>query len=55
MFAYKDSKQLLIEERQKSARLSAELERTNADLLYVSMMTGVDLDEGEEEVMADVE
>ena len=55
MFGFKDAKQQLIEERQKSAGLAADLDRTNADLLYLSMMTGVDLDEDEEEVMENVE
>lgn len=55
MFGFKDAKQQLIEERQKSAGLAADLDRTNADLLYISMMTGVDLDEDEEEVMENVE
>ena len=45
MFGFKSTRDLLLEEQRKSQALNAELARATADLLYVSMMTGVDLDD----------
>jgi len=45
MFGYKTVKEQLNEERKRSEKLTADLNQATADLLYVSMMTGVDLDD----------
>lgn len=48
MFGYKDTKRQLFEEKKKNAELQAKLEKTNADVEYIAMMTDVDLEETEE-------
>lgn len=45
MFGYKTVKEQLNEERRKLEKLTADFNQSTADLLYVSMMTGVDLDD----------
>ncbi len=49
MFGYKDTKRQLMEEKKKNAELQAKLEKTNADVEYIAMMTDVELDEETEE------
>lgn len=49
MFVYKDTKRQLMEEKKKNAELQAKLEKTNADVEYIAMMTDVELDEETEE------
>ena len=48
MFEYKDIKRQLLEEKKKNAKLQAALEKTNADVEYIAMMTDVELEETEE-------
>ncbi len=48
MFVYKDTKRQLMEEKKKNAELQAKLEKTNADIEYIAMMTDVELEETEE-------
>lgn len=48
MFVYKDTKRQLMEEKKKNAELQAKLEKTNADIEYLAMMTDVELEETEE-------
>lgn len=52
MFKFKDVKTQLMEEKKKNAELQAKLEKTNADIEYIAMMTDVELEEteGEENV-----
>ena len=49
MFLLRTTKEQLIEERGNCARLQAELDRVNADLIYLAMMSDVDIDENNEE------
>lgn len=48
MFKFKDVKTQLLEEKKKNAELQAKLEKTNADIEYIAMMTDVELEETEE-------
>lgn len=48
MFGFKGTKEQLFEERRKNARLQAALDKTNADVEYIAMMTDVELESGEE-------
>ena len=45
MFKFKDVKTQLLEEKKKNAELQAKLEKTNADIEYIAMMTDVELEE----------
>ena len=45
MFGYKSLHEQLIEERNKNEQLQYQLEKANADLYYIAMMTDVDLEE----------
>ena len=49
MFKFKSTKEQLIEERRKNAVLQSALEKTNADVEYIAMMTDIELDEAESE------
>lgn len=53
MFGYKSIREQLLEERRKSARLEAELNKTNADVEYIAMMTDVEIEDEETEVQDD--
>ena len=44
----KNTKQQLQEERRKNMALTARLEQTEANLVYVAMMTSIELDSEEE-------
>ena len=48
MFEYKNIYKQLIEVRNKNAELAMKLDKTNADIEYIAMMTDVDLEETEE-------
>ena len=48
MFGYKSLHEQLIEERNKNEQLQYQLEKANADLYYIAMMTDVDLEEDSE-------
>ncbi len=48
MFKFKDTRIQLMEEKKKNAELQAKIEKTNADIEYIAMMTDVELDETEE-------
>ena len=45
MFEYKNIYKQLIEVKNKNAELQAKLEKTNADIEYIAMMTDVELEE----------
>ncbi len=47
MFEYKNIYKQLIEVRNKNAELAMKLDKTNADIEYIAMMTDVDLEETE--------
>ena len=47
MFEYKDIYKQLIEVRNKNAELQAKLDKTNANVDYIAMMTDIELDETE--------
>lgn len=51
----KNTKQQLQEERRKNMALTARLEQTEATLVYVAMMTRVELDSDTEEENRNVE
>ena len=51
----KNTKQQLQEERRKNMALTARLEQTEATLVYVAMMTSVELDSDTEEESRNVE
>lgn len=44
MFGYKSLREQLIGERNKNEQLQYQLEKANADLYYIAMMTDVDLE-----------
>lgn len=46
---YMNAKERLQKEQQENAKLKAQLYKTKADLDYVAMETGVDIDEEEQE------
>ena len=48
MFEYKNVYKQLIEVRNKNTELAMKLDKTNADIEYIAMMTDVDLEETEE-------
>ena len=50
MFKFKDTQTQLMEEKKKNAELQAKLEKTNADIEYIAMMTDVELEEETEDV-----
>ena len=50
MFEYKNIYKQLIEVKNKNAELQAKLEKTNADIEYIAMMTDVELEEETENV-----
>lgn len=45
MFAYKTYKEQLHEEKRKSALLQSNVEKANADIEYIAMMTDIALDD----------
>lgn len=49
MFEYKNIYKQLIEVRNKNAELEAKIDKTNADIEYIAMMTDVELEETENE------
>lgn len=51
MFGFKTTREQVIEERRKNAQLQAELDKTNADIAYLAMMTDVELENENEEEM----
>ena len=51
----KTTKQQLQEERRKNMALTARLEQTEANLVYVAMMTSIELDSDTEEESRNVE
>jgi hypothetical protein len=53
MFRYKSIHEQLFEERRKNAKLQSQVEKANADLEYIAMMTDVDIEEDETEVTDD--
>lgn len=53
MFSYRGVREQLIAERQKNARMQSEVEKTNADIAYIAMMTDVDLDADAQEGTGD--
>ena len=55
MFDFKSTRKQLLEERRKNAQLMARLEQTDATLVYVAMMTSVELDSDTEEENRNVE
>ena len=55
MFDFKSTRKQLLEERRKNAQLMARLEQTDASLVYVAMMTSVELDSDTEEENRNVE
>ena len=50
MFEYKNIYKQLIEVRNKNAALQAELDKTNANVDYIAMMTDIELEEESEDV-----
>lgn len=53
MFGFKSTREQLLEERRKNAELRAALDKTNADVEYIAMMTDVELEDDEMEVNED--
>ena len=49
MFEYKNIYKQLIEKKKKNAELEAKLNKTNADVEYIAMMTDVELETESEE------
>lgn len=52
MFRYISLQQQLIDERKKNAVLKAQTEKNAADIVYIAMMSDVELDTDETEVDA---
>ena len=50
MFEYKNIYKQLIEVRNKNAALQAELDKANANVDYIAMMTDIELEEESEDV-----
>lgn len=48
MFGFKGIREQMIEERRKNAQLKAEFEKINADVIYIAMMSDVELETEEE-------
>lgn len=40
--------------RQENERLKSQLAKTNADMEYVAMMTDIDLEEGDDEIVEEI-
>lgn len=53
MFAMKTVKQQALDLRRENAKLKTDLDKTNADIEYIAMMTDVELDTEETEAMED--
>lgn len=53
MFAYKSIREQLLDERKKNAELQAALTKANADIEYIAMMTDVDIETDDQEVLED--
>lgn len=47
MFAMKTIKEQALDLRRENVRLRTELEKTNADVEYIAMMSDIELDSGE--------
>lgn len=47
MFGYISAKQHSLQERRRNEKLQAALNKANADLEYIAMMTGVELEQEE--------
>ena len=45
MFDFKSTRKQLLEERRKNAQLTANLNRTTADVAYLAMMTDVEIED----------
>lgn len=54
MFGFKGIREQMIEERRKNAQLRAEFEKINADVIYIAMMSDVEL-ETEKEIEEETE
>lgn len=48
MFGFKGIREQMIEERRKNAQLRAQYEKINADVIYIAMMSDVELEIEEE-------
>ena len=53
MFAMKTVREQALDLRRENVRLITELEKTNADVEYIAMMTDVELDTGSDETEED--
>lgn len=49
MFEHRDVKAQLAKERQKNEELQAKIEKLMSDMEYMSMMSGIELDQEEQE------
>lgn len=48
MFSFKGIREQMIEERRKNAQLRVQFEKINADVIYIAMMSDVELETEEE-------
>lgn len=53
MFKYKGVNEQLLEERKKNASLQAKLNKANADIEYLAMMSDIELEDGEVNINED--
>lgn len=53
MFAFKPIKEQTLDLRRENAKLKTNLDKTNADMEYIAMMTDVELDTGSDETEDD--
>lgn len=53
MFKYKGVNEQLIEERKKNAYLQAKLNKANADIEYLAMMSNIELEDEEVNINED--
>ena len=53
MFDFKSTRKQLLEERRKNAQLTANLNRTTADVAYLAMMTDVEMEDDSDFGMGD--
>lgn len=53
MFKYKGVNEQLLEERKKNASLQAKLNKANADIEYLAMMSNIELEDGEVNINED--
>ena len=53
MFKYKGVNEQLLEERKKNASLQAKLNKANADIEYLAMMTDIELEDEEVNINED--